>query len=53
MCDPSPEEIREMCRQIREAGGEAWERSHTCYTPQPVLVPVVSVGRYCFSDIDD
>lgn len=36
--DPTPEEIREMCRQIREAGGETWERTHTCYPVQPVQI---------------
>ena len=50
--DPTPEQIREICRQIREEGGAAWERSHTCYAPQPVRVPVVTVSRYCSCAID-
>ena len=45
--DPSEEEIRQMCGRIREEGGEAWERSHTCYAPQPYFVPVVAVSRVC------
>lgn len=28
---PTPEEIREMCRQIREEGGKSWERSRACF----------------------
>jgi hypothetical protein len=50
--DPTLEEIREMCCRIREEGGEAWERSHTCYTPQRVQVPVVTVRRCCLSGVE-
>jgi hypothetical protein len=47
--DPTPEEIREMCRQIREAGGKAWERTHTCYPVQPVLVRTVAAHDSCLA----
>ena len=50
--DPTEQEIRQMCCRIREEGGEAWERSHTCYTPQPYRVPVVSVSRLCFAGLE-
>ena len=42
--DPTPEEIREMCRQIREAGGQAWERARWCYRSPSVSVPTVRVS---------
>lgn len=42
--DPTPEEIREMCRQIREEGGEEWERSRSCYSSEPVTVPMARVS---------
>lgn len=42
--DPTPEEIREMCRRIRYEGGAAWERNRCCYPPQPVQMRVVSTS---------
>ncbi|MBS0260568.1 MAG: hypothetical protein JSS02_01325 [Planctomycetes bacterium] len=43
--DPTPEQIREMCQRIREAGGQAWERSHTCYPETPVEIRRVSTSN--------
>jgi hypothetical protein len=43
--DPSPEEIRAICRRIHEAGGPAWERNHTCYPVQRVQIRVVKASR--------
>lgn len=41
---PSPEEIARMCRQIREEGGEEWERNRTCYPPRSVEIPHWSIS---------
>lgn len=49
--DPTPEEIREMCRQIREAGGTAWERTHTCYPVQPVQIRTVAAHDYALTSL--
>jgi hypothetical protein len=37
---PTPEEIARICREIREAGGDQWEQTRTCYPPQHVEIPV-------------
>lgn len=42
--DPTPEQIRARCRLIREEGGEEWERSRSCYPPEPVSVPEARVS---------
>lgn len=51
--DPTPEEIREMCRQIREAGGAAWERTHTCYPMERVQIRTVATRQYCLAGMED
>lgn len=51
--DPTPEEIRDMCRLIREEGGPAWERSRSCYLPEPVRMRVVAARHYCLSLADE
>ncbi|MBI3864239.1 MAG: hypothetical protein HY290_20335 [Planctomycetia bacterium] len=51
--DPSPQEIREMCCQIREAGGDAWERTHTCYSLQPVQIRTVAASHCCLVALSD
>ncbi len=51
--DPSPEEILEMCRMLREAGGEAWERSHTCYPVQSVQVRTAYVHERYLAGMAD
>lgn len=43
---PTPEDIRAVCRQIQQEGGEAWRRSRTCYPPEPVTVPVGRVAAF-------
>ena len=52
VADPTPDEIREMCIRIREEGGEAWERSHTCYPLQPVHTRVVAAARYSLAAVE-
>ncbi len=37
--DPSPEEIREECRRIREDWDEATRRRRCCYKPQRWTIP--------------
>jgi hypothetical protein len=51
--DPSPEEIRRMCCRMREAGGPAWERSHTSYPIEPVRVRVVSARQCCLASPEE
>jgi hypothetical protein len=46
--NPTPDEIRAICRQIQREGGEQWKRNRTCYPPQPVTPPVVSVAACDF-----
>lgn len=50
--DPTPEEIRDLCRLIREEGGPVWERRHSCYTPEPVRTRVVAARRFCVAIAD-
>lgn len=44
--NPTPDEIRAICRQIQEEGGEQWKRNRSCYPADPVTVPVGRVAAF-------